>query len=255
MGFYGFIWKFYLNLWIRSTNQWEVFTTIGQKICLCSSAKNCAYNTSRINKQSNTLVTNTIQNVISPMTKKPSTTSKKAKTDNKEEHSEVLKNQVHYMGFGWRMLAQVIDLIIMGILFSPIVPLFNSFYYTPKMLEIMQSPTAKLDLTPSQVIDIMLPSSLFQLGLLATYCLVFWLLWSATPGKRIFSMHIVDAKTFKKPTAFQFVLRLIGYGVSLLPLGLGFLSVHFSSRKQGLHDYIAGTVVVEKHKKNKTKTQ
>jgi uncharacterized RDD family membrane protein YckC len=41
-------------------------------------------------------------------------------------------------------------------------------------------------------------------------------------------------------------LRYIGYFVSGLALGIGFLWVAFDSRKQGWHDKIAGTVVIRR---------
>lgn len=40
------------------------------------------------------------------------------------------------------------------------------------------------------------------------------------------------------------VLRYLGYFASTLLLGIGYLMVAFTPQKRGLHDYIAGTVVV-----------
>ena len=71
-----------------------------------------------------------------------------------------------------------------------------------------------------------------------------WLLCSATPGKMAFSAKIVDAKTGKKPRARQFLLRFLGYYLSALPLGLGFLWIAFNPKKQGWHDKLAGTTVI-----------
>jgi uncharacterized RDD family membrane protein YckC len=42
-------------------------------------------------------------------------------------------------------------------------------------------------------------------------------------------------------------LRLVGYLVCGVTLGLGYLLVAFSAHKQGLHDLIAKTNVVRKH--------
>jgi uncharacterized RDD family membrane protein YckC len=38
--------------------------------------------------------------------------------------------------------------------------------------------------------------------------------------------------------------HFVGYPVSFLPLGLGFIIAAFTTRGRGLHDFIAGTVVV-----------
>ena len=55
---------------------------------------------------------------------------------------------------------------------------------------------------------------------------------------------INDAATGEKPTMKQWILRYIGYFVSIVPLGLGYVWVAFDKRKQGWHDKLAGTVVV-----------
>ena len=57
-------------------------------------------------------------------------------------------------------------------------------------------------------------------------------------------LRIIDARTGAKPTTTQFVLRYIGYYVSMIPLFLGILWVALDPKKQGWHDKIAGTVVV-----------
>ena len=74
--------------------------------------------------------------------------------------------------------------------------------------------------------------------------IVFWTYKSATPGKMILKMKIVDAKTGGKLSAGQSLIRYLGYYVSIIPLGLGLIWVGVDKRKQGFHDKIAGTVVI-----------
>ena len=74
--------------------------------------------------------------------------------------------------------------------------------------------------------------------------IVFWFFCSATPGKMVISAKIADAKTGKKPTLRQFLLRYLGYYLAALPLGLGLLWIVLDPRRQGWHDKLAGTVVV-----------
>lgn len=71
-----------------------------------------------------------------------------------------------------------------------------------------------------------------------------WFLCSATPGKMAMSSKVVDARTGKKPTFRQCLIRLAGYYLSALPFGLGFLWVALDRKKQGWHDKLAGTVVI-----------
>ncbi len=76
------------------------------------------------------------------------------------------------------------------------------------------------------------------------FVLVFWQILSATPGKLLFSARIVDARTGGKPTFGRFIIRYLGYVVSTLFLGLGFLWVAWDPQKRGWHDMLAGTLVV-----------
>ena len=74
--------------------------------------------------------------------------------------------------------------------------------------------------------------------------ITFWVYKSATPGKMATHLTIVDAKTGGKPTTAQFVIRYLGYYVSIIPLFLGLIWVGIDKRKQGFHDKMAGTVVL-----------
>ena len=89
-----------------------------------------------------------------------------------------------------------------------------------------------------------LRSQLIQLAVNAAFVLGFWFLLSTTPGKLVINAYIVDAKTLGKPRPWQLVVRYLGYYLSILTLMLGFLWVAFDRRKQGLHDKLAGTVVI-----------
>ena len=84
----------------------------------------------------------------------------------------------------------------------------------------------------------------FNYVLPAIYCAGFWILKSATIGKMLVKVKIVDAKTGKPASPLQCIVRYLGYIVSALPLGLGFIWIVFDKKKQGWHDKIACTLVV-----------
>lgn len=71
-----------------------------------------------------------------------------------------------------------------------------------------------------------------------------WTRYGATPGKLLLDVRVVDARSGAPPGVVQAVLRYIGYFVSALPLGLGFLWIALDRRKQALHDKLARTRVV-----------
>jgi uncharacterized RDD family membrane protein YckC len=72
----------------------------------------------------------------------------------------------------------------------------------------------------------------------------FWRYCGATPGKIALAVKIVDAESGRPPTTGRLVVRFLAYIVSALPLYLGFLWIAVDRRKQGWHDKIAGTVVI-----------
>jgi uncharacterized RDD family membrane protein YckC len=78
--------------------------------------------------------------------------------------------------------------------------------------------------------------------------IVFWVYRSATPGKMMLSLRIVDAGSGESPGFGQSIGRYFGYFVSTIPFCLGLIWVAFDPRKQGWHDKLAGTVVVRAHR-------
>ncbi len=74
--------------------------------------------------------------------------------------------------------------------------------------------------------------------------IVAWVRYGATPGKILLELRVVDARTGAHPGWPQALIRYLGYFVSALPLGLGFLWAAWDRRKQALHDKLARTEVV-----------
>ena len=135
--------------------------------------------------------------------------------------------EVKYAGFWIRLLASFIDSILIILLAAP---LLTAFYGQDYWVDPTQS-----NMAVDALINYLLP---------AVAVILFWVYRSATPGKMILNLAIVDAETGGKPSTGQFIGRYIGYYISMLPLFLGFFWVAFDKRKQGFHDKLAGTVVI-----------
>lgn len=75
--------------------------------------------------------------------------------------------------------------------------------------------------------------------------IILWVKYTSDPGKMLYKAQIVDASTYKKPTLKQFIIRYIGYYISLIPLGLGYFWVIWDDKKQAWHDKLAHTIVVK----------
>lgn len=129
-----------------------------------------------------------------------------------------------YVGFWQRLLAFLIDWMVVFVVYAPIVIMaFGTEYFS---LDVPRY----WDLVTGLVI--------------AVATLLFWRYQGATPGKIAIAAKIVDAETGGPPTTARLVIRFLGYIVSALPLYLGFVWIAFDRRKQGWHDKIAGTVVI-----------
>jgi len=138
-----------------------------------------------------------------------------------------LKQEIEYVGFWARVWASLLDGVCYFLVIVPVLyTIHGRDYFKCDILK-----RGPLDFLNS----IVLPSFVI---------ILFWFLCSATPGKMAVSARIVDAKTGGKPKFRQFVIRYLGYYVSILFLGFGFIRILFNSRKQGWHDEFAGTVVV-----------
>jgi len=134
-----------------------------------------------------------------------------------------------YAGFWVRVAASLIDTVLLVCVAGPILfVIYGQAYFDGSIT----SPVAGFA-------DILITWVAPAIAVIA-----FWLYRKATPGKMVFSVSVVDAKTGGPLTVAQSIGRYLAYFVSTIPLGLGFLWVAFDSRKQGWHDKLAGTVVV-----------
>jgi uncharacterized RDD family membrane protein YckC len=82
----------------------------------------------------------------------------------------------------------------------------------------------------------------------AMYLLLFWSLAGQTPGMRFLGVAI-EADGSRELGLRRAVRRLVGFVLSWIPLGLGFIGILLGDRRRGLLDVIAGTEVayVEPH--------
>ena len=132
-----------------------------------------------------------------------------------------------YVGFGPRLVASVIDSIVLLPLL--VVAIVIAYRHLGSGLDILLAGGDDLWV---------------NYGIPAAFTLVFWLIKAATPGKLVVRATIVDATSLNKPAPWQLLVRYLGYYVSLLPLGLGFLWILWDPRKQGWHDKLAHTIVI-----------
>jgi uncharacterized RDD family membrane protein YckC len=134
-----------------------------------------------------------------------------------------------YAGFWIRVVAALIDSILFLIITFPLLILIYGMGYFSEVQ------ASRVPGFWDFIISYVLP---------AVAIIVFWIYRSATPGKMMVKVKIVDAKTGEQPSTGQCIGRYFAYFVSSIPLGLGIIWVAFDKRKRGWHDMLAGTVVI-----------
>jgi uncharacterized RDD family membrane protein YckC len=77
------------------------------------------------------------------------------------------------------------------------------------------------------------------------YFIGFWTVTGQTPGARMFRFRVCTA-ALQRLRAGRALLRFVGLVLAALPLFAGFLLILVDGRRRGLHDLLAGTVVVER---------
>ena len=137
-----------------------------------------------------------------------------------------MNSEIRYAGFWSRTLATVIDSIwLYGIIYGILWVLVGPDIFSPDANYTMTQFT-------------------FEWVIPLIVVMAFWITKSATPGKMLFQMRIVDAENFQPVSSSRLLVRYLAYFVSIFSLGFGFLWIGWDKKKQGWHDKIARTVIV-----------
>lgn len=149
-----------------------------------------------------------------------------------------MPGEVQYAGFLRRLAAALIDGLLLLLVLTPLTVIFTSGSYLPSF-------DSEGDImTPMVAVEFDWAYLLINDLLPMVLVVFFWVRHRATPGKSLMDCEVVDATTFDNLRVGQSILRYIGYFVSMLPLGLGFLWIIWDRKNRGFHDMLAHTVVI-----------
>lgn len=182
-----------------------------------------------------------------------------------EEQSQE-NQEVEYASFSLRIYASLIDTLLSILLLVPLVTsfsklliggtppsvqfkkLFDDPAFVEKLDQKSQAGAGGLEMLSYLFSHIDAEAwaveEILKLVAMAAVVIIFWVYREATPGKMLLKMRIVDADSYDQPSMIQWILRFLGYVISVLPLCFGFMWVAFDKRRQGFHDKIANTVVI-----------
>jgi uncharacterized RDD family membrane protein YckC len=144
----------------------------------------------------------------------------------------VHNEEYEYAGFWIRVGATFIDVFLLSIILLPLTMMVYG------------------DLTWKRE-GLILGSADFLINYVLPFVatILFWLYKSATPGKMVLNIKVVDVDTGEKLSVGQSIGRYFAYIPAMAILMIGIIWVAFDKRKQGWHDKLAKTVVIRKRKK------
>lgn len=137
---------------------------------------------------------------------------------------------ISYGGFWKRVIAYLIDGLIIAV---PITMIFGTVIPDVMVAENVQA--TPFSVSVPQLIMI-LASWIYFAGLESSE-------WQATVGKKVLGMKVTDAAG-QRINFIKATVRYVSKILSSFILMIGFIMVAFTAKKQGLHDFIAGTTVI-----------
>ena len=153
----------------------------------------------------------------------------------------VQSGNVEYAGFGIRLLAWLIDLLVLLFFLRFIIALISDFFIAFIFIYV------SIVSADSSIVRFLSDFIGGFIGFSVTL-LYFTLFWSSkfqgTPGKIVLGLKIVDVNG-NKISYSTALIRYISTFISSLLLGIGYLLIIFDGKKQALHDKFASTYVIK----------
>jgi uncharacterized RDD family membrane protein YckC len=163
-----------------------------------------------------------------------------------------------YATFHRRMLAAALDSFLILLFVAPVIDWLFATIYGPVPIDWTALGDAMNREPDQQAANALFWQTLYDSGFVKRWLIngvwqfivlgavtgICWRKWSATPGKMLLRIKVVDAKTEGPISNRQILLRLLGYAVSTAFFLAGFFWIGLDKRRQGWHDKLAGTVVI-----------
>lgn len=144
-----------------------------------------------------------------------------------------------HAGLASRAIAFVVDLVVMSVVVLLAIALLQSTLGFFTLYGLLGQRVTQSDPFRALLIGVV---SLIGAAIAIGYPVGFWVLLGQTPGKFLLGLRI-ERVNGQPLTIRHALLRYVGYWLSAIPLGLGFLWVLVDDKRQAWHDKLAGTYV------------
>jgi uncharacterized RDD family membrane protein YckC len=163
--------------------------------------------------------------------------------------SDEVEDLVMYGGFGRRFAAFIVDFILIAILGIFVIAFFNLANGLMYLYYLVVSHAPLSSLTEAGTPIAAIQPIVAAVGILLV--IVPWLYYAgfessrgqATPGKVLLRLEVTDL-TGTRMSFSRATLRFFGKYISTLIIFIGFIMIAVTKKHQGLHDKIAGTLVI-----------
>lgn len=152
----------------------------------------------------------------------------------------------HYAGFVTRLVAFVIDILIIsvsiGVMLGTVNLILNFFN-----IDVSSITAGTDDLSQfANYIVVFLTSFAFTFIVSMVYTTFLWVVAGKTIGKAVMGIRVIGPKGARLSVGRAFK-RYIGYWISAIPLFMGYFWVLVNDHRHGWHDSLAGTSVIYDH--------
>jgi uncharacterized RDD family membrane protein YckC len=150
-----------------------------------------------------------------------------------------------YAGFVSRLVAFIIDIVIISFILITSSWFISTSINLFRLDNVFDSFSKQLPFVNSirNIIFNPISASLVSLLVILSYNIFFWTFSGSSPGKSIMGIRIVPLNG-KKISLWRGLLRYLGYYISAIPFGLGFLWIIIDNRRMAWHDKLSRTCVI-----------
>jgi uncharacterized RDD family membrane protein YckC len=172
------------------------------------------------------------------------------------------KGNSKYSTINRRMLAVMIDFLILSIVFTPISWVLSLIYNTGMDVEAVMERYVDLYgntdidlgkfmplLVESGILQIFLLQNIFSLLIIAVFYIFFDYRYGATPGKMVMRCRVVNYANDHRLSLKQASTRFFGVILEALTLGISFIFANFAKDNRSFHDKLSSSAVINVSKK------
>jgi uncharacterized RDD family membrane protein YckC len=154
---------------------------------------------------------------------------------------EISNLELRYATFGERLAAFIFNLIIVLLMTALLTHFIDLIFFSTAARAAIRIDEATISPEGWIVIWIWF-GTFFGFGIL--YSALCTGLWGRTVGKMLIKLKVLKSDGSRVSISRAFV-RSLAYQINQFSWGLTFIMIPFTGKKQGLHDYIANTIVVK----------